>query len=306
MIEIYQRTVKDKKTRALDSFRVGSWVYVESPTSQELSSLAKELSLDEGILLDALDPYEVPRLEVKDGVSYVFARVPHGAEEETRTLPVLFAISDNYLVTISLADLPFFSPFRKGDADLHTTQRTKLFLQMFSGIYRAYRRSLNRINRDVRSAGVRLEEIRNRDIIQFVRFEASLNDFLSSLVPTKNVLTNLLSGNRLKLYEEDRDLVEDLSLTTGELIELSTSNLKTIVNIREAYSTIMTNNLNRVIKLFTSLTVLLTIPTMIASFYGMNVHLPFSDSPYAFLGISFFTLAVSFALAVLFARNRWL
>ena len=306
MIQVYQRTVKDKKMRTLHAVHVGSWVYVENPSLDELKTLATELLLDEGLLLDGIDPYEVPRLEVKDGTSYVFTRVPQEAGEEIATSPVLFVVSEHYLVTISLRELSFFEPFLKGEGDLHTTQRTKLFLQMFAGITRTYRKSLTRINHDVRSAGVRLEEIRNRDIIQFVRFEASLNDFLSSLVPTKNILTNLLSGNLLKLYEEDRELVEDLSLTTGELIEFSTSNLKTIVNIREAYSTIMTNNLNRVIKLFTSVTVLLTIPTMIASVYGMNVALPLQDSPDAFLWILISTLGVSAALIVLFVRNKWL
>ncbi|MDP3725428.1 MAG: magnesium transporter CorA family protein [Nanoarchaeota archaeon] len=306
MIQIYQRMVKDRKMRTLEKYHIGSWVYVENPSPEELESLSSELSLDNGLLLDGIDPYEVPRLEVKDGTLYVFARVPHETGEETVTSPVLFVIHEHYLVTVSLRELSFFTPFRKGEEDLHTTQRTKLFLQMFASVNRVYRKSMTRMNRDVRSAGVRLEEIRNKDIIQFVRFETSLNDFLSSLVPAQNVLTNLLSGNLLKLYEEDRDLVEDLSLTTSELIEFSKSNLKTIVNIREAYSTIMTNNLNRVIKLFTSVTVLLTIPTMIASLYGMNVNLPFADSPHAFFWIIIFTSGISFALILLFARNRWL
>ena len=116
----------------------------------------------------------------------------------------------------------------------------------------------------------------------------------------------MLSGKHFKLYEEDKDLIEDLLLSNTQLIELSQNNLRTIVNIREGYSTIMTNNLNRIIKLFTSLTVILTIPTMIASIYGMNINLPLANNPLAFIIIMTSIIIISIILLIIFIKNDWL
>ena len=119
-------------------------------------------------------------------------------------------------------------------------------------------------------------------------------------------MKNLLSHKLIRLFEEDRDLIEDLFLNNDQLIQLSKENLRSIVNIRDAYSTIMTHNTNRVIRFFTSVTVILTIPTIIASVYGMNVDLPFAGSPFAFLGVTIAIVIVSLGLIVMFLMNDWL
>ncbi len=306
MITIYQKTIKDTKLKQLEDFKVGSWLCVEEPTEEEISYLAKEFKLEEGLLKDAIDPYEVPRLEIEDGITYMFTRVPYAKGVDIATLPVLVAMGENFLVTISRKPLPFLSKFTEGHIDFSTTQKMKLFLQIFFEITASYSALLTGINRSVRRLRVRMEKISNKDIMQFVVFEEVINDFLAALVPTHTILKNLLSGKYLKLYEQDEDLVEDLFLSNGQLIESCKSNLKTIVNIREAYSTIMTNNLNRVIKLLTVLTIVLTIPTIVSSFYGMNVRLPYSDSPHAFWVVAGTTIVVSGGLLLLFRRNRWL
>lgn len=255
---------------------------------------------------DALDPYEVPRIEFEKKTVYVFTRVPHADEARTATIPILIVIGENFVLTLSEKTLPFLEQFLNGKVDFSTTQKTKLFLQIFSQIVAAYNNSLNNISRQVRSFGIHLEEITNKQITQLVGFEGVLNDFLSALVPTNNILNNFLSGKFITLYEEDRDLIEDLSLGIGQLVESCRSNLRTMVNIRESYSTIVTNNLNRIIRLLTALTVIIAVPTMIASFFGMNVALPLADSPEAFFWILSGTGVIGILLLVTFIRNRWL
>ncbi|HUC20835.1 MAG TPA: CorA family divalent cation transporter, partial [Candidatus Polarisedimenticolaceae bacterium] len=145
------------------------------------------------------------------------------------------------------------------------------------------------------------------NFVQFVVIEDVLNDYLSELLPTNTMLTNLLAGkHNLSFYEEDRDLIEDLVLGTRQSIEASKSNLRTIVNIREAYSNIMTNNLNRQIKLLTSLTIILMIPNVIVGFFGMNVPIPLSAFPWAFPLILLTTLGLCSYLVWLFNRRGWL
>ncbi|MBI2123712.1 MAG: magnesium transporter CorA family protein [Candidatus Wildermuthbacteria bacterium] len=306
MLTIYYKTVKEQKIQVLDAFRTGSWVVAENPGQEELDFLAKNLSLNRTLLGDAVDPHEVPRVEREGEVTYVFTRVPLQEDMHTTTTPVMIAVGKTFVLSVSRHPLPFLKKFQDGSVDFNTTQKTKLFLQIFSEINTMYSSFINSIARGVRGVTVRLEGISNKEIKQFVLFESSLNDFLAALVPTNTLLGNLLSGKFLQLYEQDHELVEDLTLSNRQLIELCQSNMRNIGNIREGYSTIMTNNLNRIIKVLTALTIVLTIPMIFASFYGMNVRLPLADSPQAFFLVLGTTVGVSIGVLALFMKNRWL
>ena len=306
MIKIYHKNIKENRLKILNKFKVGSWIYVENPSKEELKHLAKSFHLEKGLLKDALDPNEVPRMEVEKSTTYIFTRIPYSEKSKVSTMPVLVALGKDFLITISQQPLPLLDKFINGEVDFYTTQKTKLLLQIFSEINASYNVFLNNINRRVRAMSIELEKINNKDIVQFVTFEGNINDFLSALVPTNAILKNILSGKFLKLYEKDEELTEDLFLANGQFIESCRTILKTIVNVREAYSTIMTNNLNRVIKLLTALTIILTVPTIIASFYGMNVRLPFADNPLAFFVILGLTILISVFLLAIFIKNHWL
>ncbi len=306
MIKIYKKTINDETLKPLKNFNVGSWVYVENPNEKEIKSLVKNLNLEIDLLKDVLDPHEVPRLEIENKITYIFTRVPYIEEEKVITTPLLITIGDNSLTTICSKKLPFLEDFVQGKETFYTTQKTRLFLQIFSKINQAYNKFLTDISKNVRGVSVKLERIENKDVIRFVSFEIILNDFLTALNPINNLLQDLLSGRFLKLYEKDKDLIEDLSLGTGQLIERCKADLKTIVNIRESYSTIITNNLNRVIKLLTALTIILTIPTIIASIYGMNVKLPLADNPLIFIWIIGITFLFSLVVLLVLIKKRWL
>ncbi len=306
MIKFYQRTIKDSKVKELRKFSIGSWVYVENPSEKELVRLSAQLDLDEYLLKDAIDPNEVPRVEIEEGITYVFTRVPYQEDDRITTAPLLVGIAPDFIFTVCRKRLDFWYKFLDLYVEFYTTQKSKFFTQIFSEINQMYAAALTNISRQMRGISVRVDKIRNEDILQFVIFEEVLNDFMAALVPTNALLNNILSGKFFKLYEEDQDLIENLFLGNSQLIEMCKSNLKTIVNVREAYSTIMSNNLNRIIKFFTSLTIVLTIPTIIASFYGMNVRLPYSESPLTFMGITVFTIIVCLVVLVIFIKKDWL
>lgn len=305
MITIFQKTLKDKQVRIPKTFRPGVWLYVESPTSIEIEELAAKYDIDAGLLTDALDPFEVPRLEIEDNFVYVFARVPFKIEEEIVTIPMVTVIAKEFTATISAKKLPFIEKFEAGKVNFYTTQKTKLFIQVFSQINGLYTHFLTDINRQVRRLSGRPEKIKNKDIFALVRFEETLNIFLADLVPTSSILKQLLSGKYLELFESDKDIVEDLLLSAEQLIETSRSNLRTIVNIREAYQTIVTNNLNQVIRILTVMTVILTIPTFIAGLWGMNVALPMQNDPNAFSQIIAIILAICTGALLFFLRKGW-
>lgn len=308
MIQYWHKTIRDKRFKQLDSFKKGSWLYVEDPDETEINQLVTEFKLDPGMIEDALDVDEVPRLETEGDNHYLFTRFPYtDTHLQIVTVPVLIVLGKDMFVTLSLRPLPRLEMLMQNDT-VNSTQRVKLLLQIIDHIVDDYERHLTTVSKQILGVRnrLRVEQITNRDFIQFVTIEDELNDFMSALVPTNTMLKRLLTGRHMKLHEEDKELIEDLLLSNEQSIESAKSNIKTIVSIREAYSTIATNNLNQIIRVLTSITAILTVPTIIASAYGMNIKLPFSSDPDAFWLISAITLLISALLIMLFRRQKWL
>lgn len=306
MINYFYRNIKDKQLQKLKDFRVGSWIDVTDPTDKELTLLSEKYGLEEGHLRDALDLNEVPRLELEGNVVYIFTRYPIDDEGTIGTAPILFIIAEKFITTVTPRKATLLDNFRTSKKDFFTTQKIKLLLLFISHINTTYNNYFNQITRQVRTFEVKLHKIRNEDIIQFVVFEGILNDFRPVLVRMNSILDGLLKGKDISFYERDQDLVEDIILSNRQLVELADDSQRTIVSVREAHATIMTNNLNRVIKLLTSVTVILTIPTMIASIFGMNVQLPFGEHPWAFAGIIIVMIVITGAILLTFIREDFL
>ena len=306
MIKIYSKLTKEKLPATLEDYRKNTWVYVENPTPGERDVLVDFYGLDRGLLTDAADIHEVPRYEIEDGIIYIFTRFAFIVNDLIDTTPMLIVIKRDYIITISNEAFPRLHLFLNGKIDFSTAQRPMLLAKLCMQINETYNTYLNNMSKKLRAFSLRVQKIKNSDIVQFVNTENVLYDFNTSLVRINNIYEAFLSGKLLKLTESERDLVEDVLLANNQLIQIARENLRTTVNVREAYSTIMTNNLNRVIKLFTSLTVILTLPTILGTYYGMNVALPFQDSPVAFFGIVLFSLATSASAIIIFIKNDWL
>ncbi|SRR3989339_446872 len=307
MITYYQKTVTTRKLKVLPEFKVGSWIHVEDPSEEELLKLETDFKLDRGLLADAIDQYEVPRVEEVDGTTYIFTRIPYEEEGKIFTAPVLLGVADSFVFTVCKKKLQFFEHFIAYRVTFFTTQKVRFLLHMLLEVDSAYARYITRINKEVRRLSAELSmTISNADIIRFMDHETILHDLLDALVPTNAALQKLLSGRFLTLRDEDKALAEDVYLGNGQLIELCRANLRTIVNVRNAYSTIMSNNLNRVIKLLTSITIVLMIPSILVNMYGMNLPLPFTNSPHAFWIVILASGVITGGVLYLFKRKEWL
>ena len=192
--------------------------------------------------------------------------------------------------------------------ELLTTQKTKTFLRILEQINRSYRLQLNQVSKRVLQVRSKLKqnEISNFEFVSFIELEEDLNEFLTALQPQSAVLVSLRTGRYMKLYEDDQDLIEDLTLNTTELIELTKSRLRTLVNIRQAYDTIATNNLNKTFKHLTSIGIFLTVPMIIAGFWGTNVAVPFREYRHAFSILIILTVALTLLTIIYFKKRRWL
>jgi magnesium transporter len=178
-------------------------------------------------------------------------------------------------------------------------------LLILSQISDQYDGFINQTSRKIKAIRSRLRGhgISNQDLIDFVIIEDELNEFLASLLPTNATLRRLLVGRHIPLFEEDQDIVEDLLLNNEQSIEAIRSNLRSIDNIRNAYTTISSNNLNRTITLLTLATILVALPNVFFGMYGMNIKLPFQHAEWAFPALIALNAILIIAI-VSFARKK--
>ena len=302
----YFRNIRSQILEQIDAPKRGSWLRVVDPSRDELDKLEEKYGLDADLLADGIDLYEAPRIEHDDGNLYIYVRYCRPAGENTSTHPLLIVVMPDMLITVSrIASDPVSKLVESGR--VVTTQKIKVVLQILEELNRGYRRHLNSVTKKILSTRSKLQRtiVSNDDILNFIDVEEDLNEFLAALQPYGIVLHALLNGRYMKLHEEDEDLIEDLQLSASELVELTKSRLKTITNIREAYNTIATNNLNKVFKRLTSIAIFMSVPTIIGGFYGMNVALPGAENPNAFWMIVAFTLAAMLAFVLFFKHKKW-
>lgn len=273
----YYQVGKEGRMNERQALSMRTWVRSERPNDEEVEQL-RRLGLDADILADALDPHEVPRIEHEDSWTYFITRVPDvGDDFNDYTTPIMFALGKAYTVTVSRDMLGrLWQPF-VDKAEVTTDRQAPLFLAMVETILQSYQTRVASINRQMRAATTDIARLSPRDITTFVEYERKLNDYLDALIPTNTALEKTLNTKfkLLSLREEDQDMVEDLSVDIEQVIARCKSLLRTITNVRDSYRAVMDTRLNETMRILTVATLALTIPTMLAGLFGMNVELPF-------------------------------
>jgi magnesium transporter len=306
MIKYFYKSVRSERMQDLAAYKPGSWVYVEAPSRQEIELLVKKFGVIEGHLQDALDEDEMPRLEKEGEQSYIFVRFAYKTVDgELMTAPLLFIFGGDVVITVSQMRLPALDAFMNGKIAFATTQRAKLVLLILQQVVEHYDSFISSTSKQIKLIRSRLRghEISNQDFIDFVTIEDELNEFQSSLMPTNATLRRLLLGRYMPLFAEDQDIVEDLLLNNEQSIEACNSNMQNIIHIREAYTSISSNNLNRTMKILTVATVIIALPNLFFSMYGMNVPLPLQHRPWIYWVMNAFLLSLV-VFVVSFARRK--
>jgi magnesium transporter len=285
MIKYYYRSVRSETVKELDTPQRGTWIHAESPTKAEVEELTKRFNIEPGYLEDALDEDEMPRLEREGEQGFIFVRYVYTTEDGDKdTAPLLIMFDAEVVLTVSLLHLPAVDALLKGKTSYATTQRTKLILLILTHITEQYDISISHTSRKIKSIRSRLRNqgITNQDFIDFATIEDELSEFISSLQPTNATLRRLLAGRQLPMFEEDQDIVEDLLLNNEQSVEAIRSNLRSIANIREAYSAISANNLNRILTILTVATIVISVPSFAMGIYSLNIPLPFQHTHWIF------------------------
>ena len=285
----------------------GSWIHTQNASLGDIQKIASILNLAIEDIKDSLDIMEIARIErIEKDLFVIYVRFPYTQEIGVYTAPLTIIFSNNHLVTISPANCHIIEKILSEKSTLSTEMKTKLLTNILFKIVQEYTKVVRKIRSEVINQEKDISAVSDQEITELTRKEENLNQCLNSLQPLKEVIEEILSGRFTNLYEEDQDLLEDLLLATEQAEEMIRLSLRIISSLRNSVQVIITNQFNKTIRLLTALTIIFNIPTTIASIYGMNVHLPLEQKPYAFYWILSSILLVAVITFFLFRNRKWL
>jgi magnesium transporter len=309
MLAILKTT--DTGLERLEEFEPGSWIDLVSPTEEELRRVSGELDIPLDLLKGPLDEEEKSRVETEDGLTYVIVDIPvlvvEDDERSYSTIPLGMIIHPDYFITVCLRVNPILGEFeRESIRGFFTFKKTRFLFQILQQISAFYLRYLYRIDRETDKLEKELRaSMKNAEIFDLLNLQKALVYFTTSLRSNDAVLQKLLRGKTIKMYEEDEELLEDVIVENKQASEMAKIYTDILVGMMDAFTSVISNNLNRVMKLLTSLTIILSIPVIVASLYGMNVALPFDDYAHAFTLVIVIAFVISLAFAIVFWRKRF-
>lgn len=300
MLDIFKSI--DDTLFTLEEIEDGAWINLVDPTPEELDRIEDELSVDRDFLRAALDEEETARLESENDQVLILVDTPYVEKTDDHiiyeTLPLGIIITDKNIITVCLKNSILLDQFEKNSIRTFYTYKKYRFLYQIlyknAQRYLLYLRQIDRMSNYVEKQ--LHQSMKNKELIQLLDLEKSLVYITTSLSANQVVLEKILRINIIKKYSEDEDLLEDVIIENKQAIEMANIYSGILSGTMDAFASIISNNLNIVMKLLTSLTIMMAIPTMFSSFFGMNVsNMPFSNSPFGFwivLGISVFTAII--------------
>ncbi len=295
----------------LEEFEPGSWIDLVSPSEEELERVSRELQIPLDLLVGPLDEEEKSRIDVEDGLTHVIVDIPILVREEEQrgyeTIPLGMLIHPDYFITTCLRPNPILGEFERGTAKgFATFWKTRFLLQVLQRVSAFYLRYLGRIDRETDKVERELRaSMKNAEIFDLLSLQKSLVYFTTSLRSNEAVLQKLPRTKTIKMYEEDQDLLEDVIIENKQASEMAKIYTDILTGMMDAFTSVISNNLNRVMKLLTSLTIIMAIPTIVASLFGMNVNLPFQNYSHAFALTIVIAVVISAVFALVFWRKRF-
>lgn len=271
----YYKTVNGK-TQEIEKYEKECWINCISPTEDEINYLISHFKIEPEFLRASLDEEESSHIDNEDGVTLIIIDSPvvnkSGKNLTYYTMPLSMIITPENLITISLKENSIIEEFSEGlIKSARPEQRKRFALQIMLRMAGKYLQYLNQINRITQHVEEELKKsMKNKELIQFLEIEKSLVYFSASLKSIGIMLGRIARGKYVKLDEEENELLEDVTIEIKQAMEMSEIYLHILSGIMDAFSSIISNNLNVVMKILASITLILSIPTIISGIYGMN------------------------------------
>ncbi len=288
----------------------GCWINAINPTSAEIAQL-QALGVPQDYITYPLDLDERSRTERENGDLLIVLRIPRFQGETNDipfiTIPLGIILTNQYLVTVCKQDNEILQEFVGSRVrGLATAKRQRFVLRLLlytAGKYLVY---LRRIQKVVDELEDQLQQsTRNREVLELLKYQKSLTYFTTALKSNELMMERLQRSQLFKTYPEDEDLLDDVLTENQQAIEMTNITSNILSSMMDAFASIISNNLNSVMKFLASITIVLSLPTMVASFYGMNVRLPLENEPNAFLFPLGFSFIISLGVVFLFWKRDW-
>ncbi|MDD3338805.1 MAG: magnesium transporter CorA family protein [Lachnospiraceae bacterium] len=311
MIRIF-RTV-DGKILETNEAQEGSWIAVTDPSSSEIFEIASQYHIEVDHLRAPLDEEERSRIEVEDGYTLILVDIPVIEERNDKewygTIPLAIIVTDDLIFTVCLEETPVLGAFMEGRIrNFYTYMKTRFILQILYKNATMFLHYLRIIDKKSEFVEKKLHaSTRNQELIELLELEKSLVYFTTSLRSNEVVLEKLLKIEKIKQYPEDTELLEDVIIENKQAIEMANIYSGILSGMMDAFASVISNNLNIVMKFLATVTIVMSIPTMIFSAYGMNVNaagMPFAGSPWGFALVIAISLVISIIVAIIFSKKN--
>jgi magnesium transporter len=307
MLNIYKTT--EQGLEKVDTMVNGAWANVVDPTPEEIEKLM-DWGLETDYINYSLDKDEMPRLERDDNYTFILLRIPiHQPESDVPyvTAPLGIMILGNKIITVCRYDSDIFKALTNGKHRfMKTGKRYRLALYIFLETAARYLNLLREINRATELVEDKLQQsTRNREVLELLKFQKSLTYFATALRSNEVMMERVQRTQLFNYYEEDQDLLEDVLTENQQAIQMTTISTEILSSMMDAFASIISNNLNGVMKALAALTIIVSLPGTVAAFYGMNVALPGESHPLAFLLVLAIAISLTSTVIFIFYKRDW-
>jgi magnesium transporter len=289
----------------------GCWVALTNPTNAELLEISEKTNVDIDHLRAPLDEEERARIEVEDGYTLIIVDTPSQEENSEKehfiTIPLGIIVTDNILITVCLKDTKILRHFKDGMArGFYTNKKTRFILQILHRNATTFLQNLRTIDRKSEKIEEKLHiSTQNSELIELLRLQKSLVYYTTSLRSNEVVLEKMLRTDSIRYYPEDKDLLEDVIIENKQALEMANIYSNTVTGTMDTFASIISNNQNIVMKFLTATTIVLSVPTMISSFYGMNfINIPGGKHPYGFYIVTIVALVITIITVFIFRKRK--
>lgn len=302
MIKIYNTNLDTNRFEEIKDFQKGSWINLVNPSENEIKKVCENIKIQESFIRDALDYEEKARIdkEEEDETTLFVVDVPiterSDENEIYTTMPLgMIVVRDDFFVTVSLKRNKVIDSFEKRKIKNFQTYKKSRFIFQILYLNASYFLDyLKQINKETEIAEYILKNsMKNKELLKLLSLEKGLVYFTTSLKSNEIVMEKTMRGKIIKLYEDDEDILEDAITENRQAIEMAKIYSDILNGTMDAYASIISNNLNGVMKFLTSITIVLAVPTMISSFWGMNVGLPFQNNKLGFIIMIFISVILT-------------
>ena len=310
MIQIFKNI--NHQTVAIDKAENGAWINVLPPLKQEeFNDLSLQLDVPVDFLTDSLDIDERSRYEEEDNVKLIVIKTPtennsfNESDAFYITIPICIILTHNQIITVNsfenAAIKKFLSTFQNRNPD----NRKMMVLKIFEKIVQNYMAYLKEINQRRNILEQKLyASNRNEELLELMRIQKSLVYFVTALRSNQSLLLKLERTNFLGLNDEEKEFLNDLIVDISQALEMSNTYTNILSSTLDAFASIISNNLNNVMKRLTSIIIILSLPALVATIYGMNVPIPYQNYPHAFYIPILLSLAASIILSWYFTKKK--